>query len=454
MIQDTAFLGQERIGPLLFRLSLPGVVGMLVHASYNVVDTLFIGWGVGALGLAGSAVAFPILMVVMALTAWGGVGASSLISRSLGEGNPGRAEGALGNLVTLSLLLGLATLVLGLGALNPLLRLLKTAPEVQPYAEEYTRILFYGTPLLFTGVGLNYSLRAEGKARLAMTSMLVSAAVNLILDPLFLFVFRWGIAGAAWATVIAQGTVVVWLGYVYLTGRTALRIRPGHLRLRGDLLREILEVGLSEGARLGANGLMIGLAVRALGVYGSSTAVAAYGIISRVLSLLFMPLIGLAQGLQPVLGFNYGAGLYQRARKATLISAQGATLFSGLGWLILLAAPGPILRLFSSEPGLLALGEPMMRTMTLGFFCVGFQTVGAATFQALGKARPALLLSLARQVLLLIPLLVLLPPFFGLLGVWISFPLADLFSTLLTGAFFLSEMRFLKGRETALPSTP
>ena len=454
MIQDTAFLGQERIGPLLFRLSLPGVVGMLVHASYNVVDTLFIGWGVGALGLAGSAVAFPILMVVMALTAWGGVGASSLISRSLGEGNPGRAEGALGNLVTLSLLLGLATLFLGLGTLDPLLGLLKTAPEVQPYAEEYTRILFYGTPLLFTGVGLNYSLRAEGKARLAMTSMLVSAAVNLILDPLFLFVFRWGIAGAAWATVIAQGTVVVWLGYVYLTGRTALRIRPGHLRLRGDLLREILEVGLSEGARLGANGLMIGLAVRALGVYGSSTAVAAYGIISRVLSLLFMPLIGLAQGLQPVLGYNYGAGLHGRVRRVLVLSVRTATVFSTAVWLLCLVVPSFLVAPFTSHPELLALGSRSLRVMTLGFFCVGFQILGAGTFQALGKARPALFLSLSRQVLLFRPLLLVLPRWWGLWGVWLSFPLSDLLSALLTGAFFLSEMRFLKGRETALPSTP
>jgi putative MATE family efflux protein len=276
-----------------------------------------------------------------------------------------------------------------------------------------------------------------------MITMLISAVTNMVLDPVFIFGFGWGIAGAAWATVIAQGLVVAWLWNYILSGRSALKLKAVHLLPRKEIIGEILAVGSSEFARLTATSFIVTVVIHSMARFGSPMAVAAYGVISRVVSLSFMPIFGIAQGLQPILGYNYGAGQWGRAHKAIRLSVAAATAISTTAFFVLLFFSGPIFGVFTADPELRVLGARSLRLMTLGFAFIGFQIIGASIFQALGKAMPALFLSMSRQVLLFLPLILLLPRFFGLPGVWLSFPAADILSALLTFTFFSRQMREL-----------
>lgn len=450
MQQKTQFLGEDKISRLLVRLSLPAIVGMLVQASYNIVDALFIGHGVGSLGLAGTAVTFPLQLMILAAGTTGGVGAASLISRSLGAGNVERADRTLGTLITTSLAFSFLATFLVWKFLDPLLLILGATPDILPYAKAYTEVILFGIPLQIFGVGLNNVVRAEGNARIAMFSMLISALCNIALDPLFIFTFDMGIAGAAWATVISQGAVVVWLSHYFFTGKSSLKLHRSHLVPRAKIVGEVLAVGSSEFARLSATSILVAVLVRSLGLYGNELAVAAYGVVSRVASLSFMPIFGIGQGLQPILGYNYGARLYDRAHEVINRSILMATIFSTIAFLSLTLFPGPIFNLFTPDAELQALGARTMRFMNLGFFCLGFQIIGAAMFQALGKARPALFLSLSRQIIFFLPFVFVLPHFFGLMGVWLAFPASDILSTLLTLAFFKPQMRELRRQEATL----
>ncbi len=450
-MRETAFLGKQPIGSLLLRLSLPAMVGMLVQASYNLVDAFFIGWGVGPMGLAGTAVAFPLHFFVMGIATMGGIGAASLVSRSLGAGDAERADRALGTLVTLALAAGLSAAFLGRAFLPQLLALLGASGAILPPARTYIAIILLGIPFHVLGVGLNNVVRAEGNARVAMFTMLVSAGANTVLDPLFIFGFGWGIAGAAWATVISQALVVAWLGNYLFSGRSALKLKAEHLVPRKDILRQIVAVGASEFTRLTASGFTATVVVHSMGRFGSPLAVAAYGVISRVLSLFFMPMMGISQGLQPILGYNYGAGNWSRAHRSVRLSVAAATVISTAGFLVLTLFPGPVFGLFTADAELRAIGTRSLRMMTLGFACIGFQTIGSTLFQALGKGAPALFLSLSRQVLLFLPLVIVLPRLLGLPGVWLAFPAADLLSAFITFAFFSKQMRELREKETATP---
>ncbi len=447
MQEKTRFLAEEKISRLLVQLSLPAIIGMLVQASYNIVDALFIGHGVGAQGLAGTAVVFPFQLMVLAVATTGGVGAASVISRNLGSGNPERADRALGTLLTTALAFSSLAVLLLWKFMDPMLSALGTTEEIFPYAKAYLSVILLGIPLQIFGIGLNNAVRAEGRARIAMGTMLISALVNIVLDPVFIFSLKLGISGAAWATVISQAAVVLWLGHYYLSGHSTLKIKREHLRPRWNLLREILAIGASEFARLSANTVMVTILVRSLGIYGNDMAVASYGVISRVLSLTFMPIFGVGQGLQPILGYNYGALRYDRAREVILRSVLMASGFAVTAFLSLTLLPGQIFGLFTADLQLREMGAWSLRLMNLGLFSIGFQIMGAAMFQALGKAGPALFLSLARQVLLFIPMLILMPRFLGLTGVWLAFPVSDILASLLTLAFFLPEMQDLKRKE-------
>lgn len=446
-MRESGFLGTEPLGKLLLELSLPAVLGMLVQASYNIVDAFFIGRGVGPMGLAGTAVVFPLQLLAIGVGTMGGVGAASLVSRSLGAGDLERADRALGTLVTIALSAGTAATLLGRLFLPSLLMLLGATREMLPFARAYIGIILFGIPLQVLGLGLNSVVRAEGNAGTAMITMFISAVANMILDALFIFGFGWGIAGAAWATVISQGLVVAWLGAYILSGRGVLKLKAAHLLPRADIVREILAVGASEFAELTAASFMVAVVIHSMARYGSPMAVAAYGVVSRILSMSYLPIFGVAQGLQPILGYCYGAGLYGRARRAILLSVLAATVISCGAFLVLQLFPGPVFGIFTDSSPLKALGARSLRTMTLGFFCVGFHIIGAGLFQALGKAAPALFLSLSGEVILFLPLVLFLPRFWGLAGVWISYPLSDILSALVTGVFFLRQMKELRQRE-------
>ncbi|WP_242601091.1 MATE family efflux transporter [Thermanaerovibrio acidaminovorans] len=437
-------MGSEPVGRLLMRLSLPAMVGMFVQATYNMVDALFIGWGVGPLGLAGTAMAFPVQFLAMAFATMGGVGGSSLVSRSIGAGDRETACYAFGNLMWFAWTFGLIMAVGCHLALGQILGLMGASEDVLPHGRAYLEVIIWGFPLIMAGIGMNSTVRAQGRAKLAMATMLVSAGTNVVLDYVFIFPLGMGVRGAALATVISQGVMVVWLMVHFaLSGGRMLSIGVRHLVPRWGVLRQILGVGSSEFVRLGASAVVVALVVRSLQRYGSSDAVAAFGVVNRVVALAFMPIIGVGQGLQPILGYNYGAGKMDRAIRAIKLSLLMASGLSTLAFVLMMIFPREIFSLFTPEEALIGVGERTLRTMGLGFPVVGFQVAGTGVFQAMGKGLKSFVLSLSRQVLLFIPLLLVLPPAMGLKGVWLVYPLSDLISAIITGVMLALQLRAL-----------
>jgi len=433
-------LGIEKIGRLLIKLSVPATVSMLVNALYNIVDTIFIGRGVGYLAIGGLTIAFPIQMLIMAASLMIGVGAASVVSRSLGAKNQERAEQAAGNSFFAVAVLGGLISLLGSALIHPLLRIFGATPELLPYAKEYLQVILIGSLYFPFVVSSNNLIRAEGKAKVAMFSMLIGAISNIILDYIFIFPLQMGIFGAAFATILSQFASAVFVFTYFRSGRSALQVRLRHLNPEWGILREITAVGLASFARNAAGSLVIVIVNNLLGVYGGNLAISVYGIMQRMIRFLFMPLFGIVQGMQPIVGYNYGAKKVDRVKRAVKLSLISATLFAMTTSGLVQLFPEQVIRLFSKEPELIKEGVYALRFVILMAPVVGVQIVGAALFQAIGKAVPSIILTLSREVLLLIPLVLIMPRFFGLTGIWVSFPLADFFAMLITTVLLVREM--------------
>lgn len=433
-------LEKEKIGRLLIKLSVPATVSMLVNALYNVVDTIFIGRGIGYLAIGGLTIAFPIQMLIMAASLMFGVGAASVVSRSLGAKDQERAERAAGNSFLGVTILGALIWLLGSVLIVPILRIFGATPELLPYAQEYLQVILIGSLYFPFVVASNNLIRAEGKAKVAMISMLIGAVLNIILDYIFIFPLQMGIFGAAFATILSQFASAVFVFTYFKSGHSALRVRLRHLKPEWAIFREIIAVGFASFARNSAGSLVIVIVNNLLGVYGGNLAISVYGIIQRMLRFLFMPLFGIVQGMQPIVGYNYGAKKVSRVKRAVKLSIISTTLIattsSGLAQLF----PGPVIRLFSEEAALIKEGVYALRLVILMTPLVGVQVVGAALFQALGKAVPSIILTLSREIILFIPFVLILPKFFGLSGIWFSFPLADLITILFTTVLLIREM--------------
>lgn len=443
-------LAVEGIGRLLWKLSVPAGVGMLVMALYNVVDTIFIGRVVGSLGIAGLSVVFPVQMIVMGVGQMIGLGGASLVSRSLGSGDMGRAERTLGNAVLLICVLGGAIILVGLLGSTFWVRLFGASDSVLPYAQSYFDIILLGVLFQVFAMSANGLVRAEGNARVPMISMVVGATLNIALDAVFIVGLRLGVAGAATATVIAQAVSATYLAWYYLSRRSSVSIAVGNLAPDRSVLREILAIGISSFVRTTAASLVIVFVNRSLVAYGGDIALAAYGVLHRMVMLVMMPVISVAQGLQPILGFSYGSRRYDRALRAVEISTVAATVVSAMAFLILYFFPAPIIRIFTTDSVLIAAGSHGSRLMFFVMYLVGFQVVGSTVFQAIGKALPAFVTAVSRNILFFLPAIFVLPRFFGLDGVWASFPVADAFSFVLT--FFLLVPQIRQFRRAARAS--
>jgi putative MATE family efflux protein len=436
-------LASDKIGALLMKLSLPAIAGMLVHAVYNTVDAIFIGQWVGTSGIGAISVVLPIVIFIMAAMQTIGIGGSSIISRRMGAGDATGAGLTLGNMLLLTVLLGVAIQLVGIFALTPLLRLFGTSDALLPLTRQYFQIILLSGPLMvFSMVGTD-AVRAEGNARMAMLTMVAGAVLNIILDPIFIYVLDMGIRGAAVATVISMALSSILLLLYLIRGSSEIPFALRYLRFKMDIIKEMLSVGSSAFARMGAMSFTVALVNHTLSYYGGDLGIATFGVIFRLLAFIFMPIMGLTMGLQPVVGFNFGARQFQRVRQSIKLTIIASTLIASAGFLVVLLFPEAIMRVFSNDPELVASGRSALRLCVLFLPLAGFQVVGAAFFQALGKALPALLLSLSRQVLALIPLLVLLPRVYGLNGVWLSFPVADIVASIITMAFVLAELRKL-----------
>lgn len=443
-MDHSAQLGTERIGRLLVQMSAPAMVGLVVQALYNLTDTIFVGRGVGSLAIAGIAVSFPVQILVMAIAQTFGIGAASIVSRALGAGDQARARKTLGNLFSVILLSSGIIAILGTLYLQPLLRLSGATETILPYGADYLGIILLGTPFFLFAMATNAVVRGEGNARVAMGTMVISGLLNIALDPLFIYGLGMGVRGAALATVIAQATTVVYLVYYFASPRTTLRVRLSDFRLDGRIVGESFSIGIGSGLRVAAGSITVVLLNNTLALYGGDLAIAAYGLINRITMFLFLPMIGIGQGMMPIVGYNYGARRLNRARDAIWQATLASTAMSVAAMVILLAFPGFLLRVFTDDAELIALAVPAARLIVIVFPTVGFQLVAAAVFQALGRPAPAMVLALLRQVLLLAPLVFLLPRFLGLTGAWLAFPIADGVAGAVTLALTIPAVRALR----------
>ena len=445
----TDAIGTDRIGRLLLRYSIPAIVGMLVNALYNIVDRMFIGYGIGAQGIAGVTISFPLMMAMVSFSILVGVGANTLFSIRMGEGRRDEAERILGNAFGLLFFIPLVASLAGLAYLDPLLRLMGAGDALLPYARDYARIILLGIALSTTGHGLSHFIRSDGHPHVSMIAMLIGAVANTILDPLFIFVFHWGMKGAAWATVISQALSFAWCFGYFLLPRAGTRLRRRHLRL--DFRRivwPLLGIGFAPFAMNLANSLLNVVLNRGLRHYGGDAAIAVMGILSAYMSVIFMPVFGLSQGAQPLMGYNYGARKFDRVRQLFWTSAAAATGVMVVGWIVSQSFPVAILRLFvAADSHLIPLGTQALRIFSLAFPIIGFPIMGGQFFQAIGKPVPATLIALSRQILLFIPFILVFPLFWGLPGIYAAAPASDVLTTLIALPLVLRQLRELRRRE-------
>lgn len=445
-------LGEQKISTLLWDYSVPAIIGMVVNALYNVVDSIFVGQGVGEIGLIAVTIAFPLMMILMAVGMFVGLGAAALVSLRLGEQDKAGAELILGNALTMVIGLVVITTAAALWFLEPLLLFLGATPDVLPYAKSFMTIILAGSVFMHVSFGLNGIIRAQGDPKTALQTMLIGAVLNTILNPLFIFGLHWGIEGSAWATVISQAVATVWVMTYFIKGTGTLKLKRKYLAVQSKVMTGIAKIGLAPFLLQIGNSLVIVVLNFSLQKYGGALAIAAFGIINRVLMLMLMPVMGISQGAQPIIGYNYGAGNYRRVIetvKLAVIAASGLCLFGFIGVQLL---DVHIIRLFNGNHELVQLGSDGLRLFLLMLPIIGFQIISANYFQAVGKAGYAIVFNLLRQIILLIPLIFLLPKFWGLTGIWLAGPISDLGAALLTGIFMVREIRTLASREEARSS--
>ncbi|MDO9535123.1 MAG: MATE family efflux transporter [Bacillota bacterium] len=435
---NAAGMGEEDISKLLFRFSMPAILAMAVMASYNIVDTIFVG-RLGSEAIAALSVSFPIQMLLGAVAIGTGVGAASLISRSLGAEKEEDAAIAVGQIFLLAMALGLGAMLLGFFKLRPMLILFGATPEILELTVDYMSVIVNGAVLLFLILMLNHVVRAEGNSILPMKVMIISALTNIVLDPIFIFVLDMGVRGAAVATVLAKVVGVFLLLRYYLSGKSNLTVRFRHLRPDWRIIYDIYRVGLpSLIIQMSAN-ISIIIVNRILGGFGYIP-IAIMGLVVRFQMFGFMPVIGIAQGLLPIIGFNFGAGKYPRIREALLKAAGAGTVFVTITGLAFFIFPEFFLRIFSSDEQLISTAVPAVRIMVLMYPLLGAQTISIIFFQAVGKGMSSLVLSLLRQFLLYIPFIIVLPYYFGLTGIWVATPLADMLAFIVTIMLVLREL--------------
>ena len=425
-------LDDSNVKKLLFKLSLPAATGMFVMALYNIVDTIFVGRGVGTLGIAGLSIVFPIQIVVMSLGMLFGIGGASVISRLLGQKNKKKADQAYSNVLLSATIGGLFLAVLGLIKGSQILALFGASPEILPFATDYYNIIIFTSPLFVIAMTGNNLLRSVGMAKAAMTSMIIGAVANIILDPIFIFSLNMGIKGAALATVIAQFCSVLYLIYELNLARFPLTLRIKDLKPNLPILWEVVSVGFSSFIRNIAGSIVFALVNTKLLQYGTSSSVAIYGISIRLVRFLIMPLFGIAQGLQPIIGYNFGAGRSDKVREVCKTGFIWSSALAGAGFLIVMLFSKQLIQIFTTDPILIANGGNALKIMMLGLWTVGFQAVSTTIFQSLGKAKESLLLSTSREILFFLPGLMILPDMFQLNGVWMTMPIADTLAFLLS----------------------
>ena len=442
--QATLELGTKPVGKLLVQYATPAIIAMTASSLYNMVDSIFIGQGVNATAISGLAITFPFMNLSGAFGAAIGVGASTLISLKLGQKDYEAAKHLLGNSVSLKIITGLLLMSICLIFLDPILRFFGASDATLPYARDYMQIIMLGNVFTHLYFGMNAVLRSASKPRHAMYATMFTVILNTILDPIFIWVFQWGIRGAALATILSQMTALCWQISIFCNKDELLHFKRGTFAPKWDLIKNILGIGMSPFAMNACACVVVIFINNQLVRYGGDAAVGAYGIANRIGFLFFMIVMGINQGMQPIAGYNFGAQQMNRVMQVLKYSVMTATCVMSVGWLVGELLPYPCARAFTNDQALIDMSINAIRLNMLAFPLIGFQAVITNFFQSIGRAKVSIFLSLSRQMLFLIPLLWGLPLFLGIDGVWFALPASDAIAAMVTAVMIVTYMKKVK----------
>lgn len=438
-------LETEKIPKLLWEYSIPAITGTLVYVLYNIVDRIFISFGVGRLAIAGISISLPLFTFILATGLFIGIGGGALISINLGKKNIKKAEQILGNALTLFILTGVLFSILGLLFLDDILLLFGATTNNINYAKDYMSIIFYATTFQLLFIGMNNIIRGEGNPKAAMKMSIIGCGLNIILDPFFIFTLDMGIKGAAIATVISNMIVASLQVRHFLNGNSNIRLKLKNLKLKKEILLSIASIGIAPFIMQMSNSIVVIFINKNLNIYGGDIAIAAYGIINSISVLMYMPIVGIFQGSQPILGYNYGAKNYKRVKETYKLSLLIAISISTVGFIMAIFMPRILISPFINNDKILfdltANATKIFFSMTI---FMGFHMIGSSYFQTVGKAKITTSINIIRQFIIMIPLLYFLPKYYGVNGIWLAIPITDFIMAIITSHFVFKEFKILK----------
>lgn len=440
----TLELGTKPVGKLLAQYALPAIIAMTAASLYNIIDRVFIGQVVGPMAISGLAITFPFMNLAAAFGAAVGVGASTTISVKLGQKDYESAENILGNTITLNLIVGLAFGGICLLFLDPILRFFGASDATLPYARDFMRVILAGNVFSHMYFGMNAVLRAASKPRMAMFATIFTVGMNILLDVVFILWWHWGIKGAAFATIISQVLALCWQMKLFTNKSELLHLKRGIYKLKSNLVRNIISIGISPFLMNACACVIVIFINNQLVRFGGDMAVGAYGIANSIAMIFVMFVIGLNQGMQPIAGYNYGAQQYDRMMRVVKLSIITAVCIMLTGWSLAMFAPYHCARMFTTDPELIKGSIKAIHIIMMMFPLIGSQMVITNFFQCIGKVKISIFLSLSRQLLFLLPLLVLLPNFYGINGVWASMPTSDFIAVVVAVTIMLVFLRRFK----------
>lgn len=442
-------LGTERVSVLLRKYAVPAIIAMTASSLYNIVDSIFIGQGVGPYAISGFAITFPFMNLAAAFGSLIGVGASTLSSVLLGQRDYDNARKVLGNVVVLNFIIGGLFTILSLAFLDPILYFFGASDNTITYAKEYMVIILAGNIVTHMYLGLNALLRSSGHPKQAMSATMLTVVLNCILDPIFIFVFDMGIAGAAWATVLSQMVALIWLLRIFSNKEELIHFQRGIFRLQKKIVMDSLAIGLAPFLMNSVSCFVVIFINRQLLKYGGDLSVGAYGIVNRYVFLFMMIVMGFTQGMQPIAGYNYGARQYDRVKEVLMRTIKWAMLIMTTSFVVGQLIPRTVVSAFTSDPELIEKAAHGVRIIVLAFPVIGINLVTSNFFQSIGKPKRSIFLSLSRQLIFLTPLLYILPIFMGEKGVWWSFAISDIISTVVACLLLYQFFKTFNHEQTA-----
>ena len=450
--EATLALGTQPVGKLLWQYALPGVIAMTASSLYNMVDSIFIGHGVGPMALAALGISFPLMNIGAAFGAAVGVGGATLMSLRLGQRQYGKANNVLGNMVALNIIMGLLVGIVSLIFLDPILIFFGASEQTLPHAHDYMFILLLGNVVTHLYLGLNAALRSASKPRQAMIATIVTVVLNTILDPIFIWPLHMGIKGAAIATVLAQVIVLCWQLWQFSRPKELLHLEWRNLIPARNIVKEIISIGISPFA-MNITGCIVAIFTNnALLANGGDLSVGAYGIANRLGFVFFMVIIGICQGFQPIAGYNYGARNMDRVKRVLRLTITASVIAMTVGWIVGEVFPGVCARLFTKDEQLIAISIRGIRINMLAFPVIGYQAVVTNFFQTIGKVRISIFMSLSRQLLFLLPMMLLFASLWGLDGVWASLPASD-FAAFLVAIVIMQRFKMTANQSLEKPDS-